>query len=65
MIERLPPLPDNPVNAARVLVVEDDPIVRDFCMRLLRLKGYAISAYPNNPEARKAIRAQAKCRKAR
>jgi putative nucleotidyltransferase with HDIG domain len=25
-------------------VVEDDPIVRDFCVRLLRLKGYAVSS---------------------
>ncbi|GAB4170461.1 MAG: response regulator [Roseiflexaceae bacterium] len=55
MIERLPPLPDNPVNAARVLVVEDDPIVRDFCMRLLRLKGYAISAAEHGRAALKLL----------
>jgi putative nucleotidyltransferase with HDIG domain len=32
---------------AHVLIVEDDPIVRDFCVRLLRLKGYAVSSAEN------------------
>ncbi len=32
---------------AHVLIVEDDPIVRDFCVRLLRLKGYVVSAAEN------------------
>lgn len=43
-MDRLPAAPSNPVGAAHVLVVEDDPIVRDFCVRLLRMKGYSVAA---------------------
>ena len=35
------------VGPARILVVEDDPIVCDFCVRFLRLKGYVVSAAEN------------------
>ncbi|MDZ4720096.1 MAG: response regulator [Roseiflexaceae bacterium] len=43
-MDRLPAAPSNPVGVAHVLVVEDDPIVRDFCVRLLRMKGYGVAA---------------------
>lgn len=32
---------------SRLLVVEDDPIVRDFCVRLLRMKGYHVQSAEN------------------
>src|SRR4051794_5134651 len=31
----------------RLLVVEDDVTVRDFCVRLLRMNGYQVAAAPN------------------
>ena len=44
--------------AVRVLVVEDDPIVRDFCVRLLRMKGYVVQATVNGREALKQLQQQ-------
>lgn len=52
-------LPPPPVHSAvRVLVVEDDPIVRDFCVRLLRMKGYVVQATANGREALERLHEQ-------
>ena len=44
---------------ARLLVVEDDTTVRDFCVRLLRMNGYQVSAAENG---RTALERLAECR---
>ena len=36
-----------PVTPSRLLVVEDDTNVRDFCVRLLRMNGYQVVAAEN------------------
>src|SRR5262245_29378035 len=36
-----------PVTSSRLLVVEDDTNVRDFCVRLLRMNGYQVAAAEN------------------
>jgi putative nucleotidyltransferase with HDIG domain len=43
-MEQLPTAPSSPPDVAHVLIVEDDIVVRDFCVRLLRIKGYAVTA---------------------
>ena len=40
-----------PVTPSRLLVVEDDTNVRDFCVRLLRMNGYQVIAAENGIEA--------------
>jgi putative nucleotidyltransferase with HDIG domain len=43
---------DQPASApSRLLVVEDDSTVRDFCVRLLRMIGYQVAAANNGVEA--------------
>src|SRR6478736_1813536 len=40
-----------PVTPSRLLVVEDDPNVRDFCVRLLRMNGYDVTSAENGQVA--------------
>jgi CheY-like chemotaxis protein len=40
-----------PITPARLLVVEDDPNVRDFCVRLLRMNGYDVTSAENGQVA--------------
>ncbi|HEX9439904.1 MAG TPA: response regulator, partial [Roseiflexaceae bacterium] len=43
---------DQPASTPpRLLVVEDDTTVRDFCVRLLRMNGHQVAAAPNGVEA--------------
>jgi putative nucleotidyltransferase with HDIG domain len=41
----------NTNSPTRLLVVEDDPTVRDFCVRLLRMNGYQVQSATNGLEA--------------
>ncbi|MFO7167020.1 MAG: response regulator [Chloroflexota bacterium] len=43
-------------QSLRLLVVEDDPIVRDFCERLLRMKGYQVRVAENGRVALERLR---------
>jgi putative nucleotidyltransferase with HDIG domain len=43
-------------QSVRILVVEDDPIVRDFCDRLLRMKGYQVRVAENGRVALERMR---------
>lgn len=54
----MPVADTEPHGPARVLVVEDDPIVRDFCVRLLRLKGYYVLSAENGRVALETLRTQ-------
>ncbi|HWQ14296.1 MAG TPA: HD domain-containing phosphohydrolase [Roseiflexaceae bacterium] len=45
-----------PAAPQRLLVVEDDPIVRDFCERLLRMKGYQVRVAENGRAALERMR---------
>jgi putative nucleotidyltransferase with HDIG domain len=45
-----------PPSQSRLLVVEDDPIVRDFCERLLRMKGYQVRTAENGRVALERLR---------
>jgi DNA-binding response OmpR family regulator len=40
-----------PIAPARLLVVEDDPNVRNFCVRLLRMSGYDVTSAENGQVA--------------
>jgi putative nucleotidyltransferase with HDIG domain len=50
---------DQPASTPpRLLVVEDDTTVRDFCVRLLRMNGYQVAAAPNGVEALQRLQEQ-------
>ncbi len=42
-------------DPVRVLIVEDDPMVNNFCARLLQMKGYAVKTTFNGREALSAL----------
>src|SRR5436309_1463516 len=47
-----------PAGTIRLLVVEDDTTVRDFCVRLLRMNGYQVASSTNGVEALERLREQ-------
>lgn len=48
--------PVTPVALSRLLVVEDDETVRNFCVRLLQLNGYQVDAVENGHAALELLR---------
>ena len=51
LAEALPPLPEREGEGARVLVVDDEPAIRDLVVNLLAPRGYLVSAVPDGEAA--------------
>src|SRR5690349_8751090 len=56
--QAMPAMSDDKTRQKRILVVEDDTIIRDLVAELLRLEGYGVESARNGAEALKAIERQ-------